>query len=60
MPPVLLAFMQQYDVTGVRFLFEFPVSFLLIPAAVIGTALLVTRLTLVRIRRIDMRRISEE
>ena len=53
-------FMRQYEVTGIRFLFEFPVSFLAIPAAVVLTVLLVTELTLTKIRRIDIRRINEE
>ena len=58
--PFFRFFMRQYQVTGIRFLFEFPVSFLVIPAAVILTVLLVTRLTLTKIRRIDIRRINEE
>lgn len=58
--PIFRLFMQQYEVTGIRFLFELPVSFLLIPALVAGIALLITRLTLTGIRRIDIRRISEE
>ena len=58
--PLLRLFMQQYEVTGIRFAFEFPMSFLVIPGAVIGTALLVTRLTLIRIRRIGIRDITEE
>ncbi|MBR3042974.1 MAG: ABC transporter permease [Oscillospiraceae bacterium] len=58
--PFFRFFMRQYEVTGMRFLFEFPVSFLVIPAAVILTVLLVTGLTLTKIRRIDIRRINEE
>ena len=58
--PFFRLFMRQYRVTGLRFLFEFPVSFLVIPGTVIGIALLVTRLTLIRIRSIDIRRITEE
>lgn len=58
--PFFRLFMRQYEVTGIRFLFEFPVSFLVIPAAVILTVLLVTGLTLTKIRRIDIRRINEE
>ena len=58
--PLFLAFMQQYEVTGLRFLFEFPVSFLLIPAAAAAVVLVVTRLTLTGIRNIDIQNISEE
>ena len=52
--------MQQYQVTGIGLDFEFPVSFLVIPTILLTAVLLVTALTLLKIRSIDIRRISEE
>ncbi|MCR4645354.1 MAG: ABC transporter permease [Oscillospiraceae bacterium] len=52
--------MQQYQVTGIGLDFEFPVSFLVIPAILVAAVLFVTALTLLKIRSIDIRRITEE
>lgn len=59
-PLFVSLFMQQYQVTGIGLDFEFPVSFLVIPAILIAAVLLITAATLLKIRRIDIRRITEE
>ena len=53
-------FMGQYDVAGMRFEFEFPVSFIVIPLIIIGAALITTLMTLGSIKHIGIWKISEE
>ena len=57
---LMTKFMESYEVTGVNFLFELPVSFIIIPLIVIVSVLMVVTLTLRSIRGIDIWKISEE
>ena len=54
------AFMKQYEIMGMRFDFEFPVSFILIPLIIISAVLLTTLFTLKGINGIGIWKISEE
>lgn len=53
-------FMSQWDAAGLYFMFEFPVSFILIPLLIAGTVILTTWLTSSGVRNIDIWKISEE
>ncbi len=53
-------FLRQYDATGLKFFFEFPISFVLIPALIAGTVLLTTWATSRGVRNIEIWKISEE
>ena len=53
-------FMRQYEVMGMSFEFEFPVSFVLIPLIMLGCFLLTAAFDLRSIRQIGIWKISEE
>ena len=53
-------FMKQYNVTGMRFEFEFPVSFIVIPLIMLAAQLLTALLTLRSVKNIGIWKISEE
>ncbi|MDO4862897.1 MAG: ABC transporter permease [Ruminococcus sp.] len=53
-------FMRQYGVSGMRFEFEFPVSFIVIPLLMLGCFLLTAAFTLRGIKHIGIWKISEE
>ena len=53
-------FLKQYEATGMKFFFEFPVSFVLIPLLIIGTVELTAWLTSRGVRNIEIWKISEE
>lgn len=53
-------FMRQYEIMGMKFDFEFPVSFILIPLIIISAVLLTTLLTLNGVNKTDIWKISEE
>ena len=53
-------FMKRYEVTGMRFSFEFPVSFLLIPLIMLTCLLLTAQLNLRGVKHIGIWKISEE
>lgn len=57
---LMTKFLESYEVTGVSFLFELPVSFVVIPLIVIGAVLTVVAITLRSIRGVDIWKISEE
>ena len=57
---LMTTFMKSFEVTGIRFLLELPVSFILIPLIVIGSALVTVWLTLRSVHGIDIWKISEE
>lgn len=53
-------YFKQWDATGMKFIPEFPVSFIAVPLLVAGTVLLTTWLTAGGVRHIDIWKISEE
>ena len=53
-------FMRQYEVTGMGFEFEFPISFIVIPLIMLFCLLLTARFTLRDIKHIGIWKISEE
>lgn len=53
-------FMRQYEVTGMGFEFEFPVSFIVIPLLMLSCLLLTAVLTLRGVKHIGIWKISEE
>ena len=57
---LMTKFMASYEMTGVNFLFEIPVSFIIIPLIILGVVLLTVALTLKSIRNIGIWKISEE
>lgn len=57
---IMTKFMENYSVTGTTFLFEFPVSFILIPLIITVSVLTVVALTLRGVRNIAIWKISEE
>ncbi|SHM93041.1 ABC transporter permease [Ruminococcus flavefaciens] len=57
---LMTKFMESYEVTGVNFLPEITVSFIIIPLIVLGAVLLTVALTLKSIRNIGIWKISEE
>ncbi len=57
---IMTKFMENYSVTGSTFLFEFPVSFIVIPLIIICSVLTVVALTLRGVRNIAIWKISEE
>ena len=57
---LMTKFMASYEMTGVNFLFEIPVSFVIIPLIILGSVLLTVAVTLKGIRNIGIWKISEE
>ena len=57
---LMTKFMASYEMTGVNFLLEIPVSFIIIPLIILGVVLLTVALTLKSIRNIGIWKISEE
>ena len=53
-------FMRQYEVAGMRFEFEFPVSFIVIPLIMLACFLLTSLFTLRSIDNVGIWKISEE
>jgi hypothetical protein len=53
-------FMNQYEVTGMRFEFEIPVSFIVIPLIMLVSLMLTALLTLRSVKHIGIWKISEE
>ena len=53
-------FMLQYNVTGMRFIFEFPVNFIVIPLIMLTCLMLTSAFTLRGIKHIGIWKISEE
>jgi ABC-type antimicrobial peptide transport system permease subunit len=53
-------FMEQYEVTGMRFDLEFPVSFIVIPLLMLTCLLLTALITLRGVKHIGIWKISEE
>ena len=53
-------YFKQWDATGMKFIPEFPVSFIAVPLLVAGSTLLTTWLTAGGVRHIDIWKISEE
>ena len=54
------SFMTQYEVTGMKLYFEFPVSFIVIPLIITAAVLLTTMIELRNIKHIGIWKISEE
>ncbi|WP_295085287.1 ABC transporter permease [Ruminococcus sp.] len=58
--PCYRKFMEQFNVTGVKIIFEFPVSFILIPFILGSAVLITTYITSIKVKNIEIWNISEE